>query len=49
MTMLNSPHPGEIIAETLDNLDVGIRELSRALQVAPSTTQRLVTGNASIP
>ncbi|PAV10906.1 addiction module antidote protein, HigA family [Arsenophonus sp. ENCA] len=48
MTMFNPPHPGEIIAETLDNLDVGIRELSRALQVAPSTTQRLVSGNASV-
>ncbi|TCL03682.1 hypothetical protein EZJ58_1759 [Sodalis ligni] len=44
MTMFNPPHPGEIIAETLDDLNIGIRELSRALHVAPSTVQRLVGG-----
>ncbi|PWC13909.1 HigA family addiction module antitoxin [Brenneria corticis] len=48
MTMHNPPHPGEIIAETLEELGVGIRELARALGVAPSTVQRLVAGNAAI-
>ncbi|MCL2896517.1 HigA family addiction module antitoxin [Brenneria tiliae] len=48
MTMHNPPHPGEIIAETLEELGVGIRELARALDVAPSTVQRLVACNAAI-
>ncbi|QWA12795.1 HigA family addiction module antidote protein [Sodalis ligni] len=48
MTMFNPPHPGEIIAETLDDLNIGIRELSRALHVAPSTVQRLVSGHSAV-
>ncbi|WP_410015793.1 transcriptional regulator [Sodalis sp. C49] len=39
MSMFNPPQPGEIIAETLDDLNIGIREFSRALHVAPSTAQ----------
>jgi len=48
MTMFNPPHPGELIAEMLEELNVGIRELARALDVAPSTVQRVVAGNAAI-
>lgn len=48
MIMFNPPHPGEVIAETLDDLNIGIRELSRALQVAPSTVHRLVSGGAAV-
>lgn len=48
MTMHNPPHPGEIISETLADLNVGIREFARALNVAPSTAQRLVVGNAAV-
>lgn len=48
MAMHNPPHPGEIIAETLEELGVGIRVFARALVVAPSTAQRLVAGNAAV-
>lgn len=48
MAMYNPPHPGEVISETLEDLQIGIRELARALQVAPSTVQRLVTGHSSV-
>lgn len=48
MTMFNPPHPGEIITETLDELNIGIREFSRALHVAPSTAQRLVSGHSAV-
>ncbi|VTR58464.1 Uncharacterized HTH-type transcriptional regulator YddM [Serratia fonticola] len=41
MAMHNPPHPGEIIAETLEELGVGIRVFARALMVAPSTAQAL--------
>jgi addiction module HigA family antidote len=44
MTMHNPPYPGELIAETLDELGIGIRELARALHIAPSTVHRLVHG-----
>ena len=43
MKMHNPPHPGEMIEGILEDLDLGIRELARALNVAPSTVQRLVT------
>ena len=48
MAMFNPPHPGEIIADILEDQNIGIRELARALDVAPSTVQRLVSGNAAI-
>ncbi|WP_413734307.1 HigA family addiction module antitoxin [Sodalis sp. RH21] len=48
MTMFNPPPPGEIIAETLDDLNIGIRKFSRALHVAPSTAQRLVSGHSAV-
>ena len=48
MAMFNPPHPGEIIADILEDQNIGIRELARALDVAPSTVQRLVSGNATI-
>ncbi|EOJ3419685.1 transcriptional regulator, partial [Escherichia coli] len=41
MTMFNPPHPGEIIADILEGQNIGSRELARALDVAPSTVQRL--------
>ncbi len=48
MAMYNPPHPGEIIAGILEELNIGIRELARALNIAPSTAQRLVSGQAAI-
>ncbi|HFP1092525.1 TPA: helix-turn-helix domain-containing protein, partial [Escherichia coli] len=37
-----------MIADILEDQNIGIRELARALDVAPSTVQRLVSGNATI-
>ncbi|MDC9613019.1 HigA family addiction module antitoxin [Xenorhabdus khoisanae] len=48
MKMFNPPHPGEIIADSLEELALGIRDLARALDVAPSTAQRLVTCKAAV-
>ena len=42
MAMHNPPHAGEIIADIMEDLDIGIRELARALAVAPSTASRMV-------
>ncbi|EAO8776316.1 addiction module antidote protein, HigA family [Salmonella enterica] len=48
MRMANPPHPREIIADVLDDLNIGIREFARALDVAPSTVQRLISGQAAV-
>ncbi|WP_237386471.1 HigA family addiction module antitoxin [Xenorhabdus sp. Sc-CR9] len=48
MKMFNPAHPGEIIADSLEELGLSIRDLARALDVAPSTAQRLVTCKAAI-
>ncbi len=37
MTMFNPPHPGGIIAESLEDLELSINTTARALGVAPST------------
>ena len=48
MAMHNPPHAGEIIADIMEDLDIGIRELARALAVAPSTASRMVAGLTAI-
>ncbi|MDP5138485.1 helix-turn-helix domain-containing protein [Rheinheimera baltica] len=47
-TMYNPPHPGELIKETMEALDVSARKLALALDVAPSTVQRLISGKSDI-
>ncbi|MDT3251821.1 HigA family addiction module antitoxin [Serratia sp. root2] len=46
--MHNPPHPGELIKETMETLQLSARGLARALDVAPSTVQRLITGKSDI-
>ncbi|MGM7957446.1 HigA family addiction module antitoxin [Yersinia enterocolitica] len=48
MKMHNPPHPGEMIEGILEDLGLGIREFARALNVSPSTVQRLVACRAAI-
>lgn len=48
MAMHNPPHAGEIIADIMEDLDIGIRELARALVVEPSTASRMVAGLTAI-
>lgn len=48
MTMINPPHPGRFIEEAISELDISVRDLAKALHVAPSTIQRVIVGNASI-
>ncbi|ORM63937.1 addiction module antidote protein, HigA family [Pantoea rodasii] len=48
MTKHNPPHAGEIIADIMEDLDIGIRELARALAVAPSSASHMVAGLTSI-
>ncbi|MDP2714571.1 HigA family addiction module antitoxin [Rheinheimera sp.] len=44
----NPPHPGALIKEAMEALDVSARKLALALDVAPSTVQRLISGKSDI-
>ena len=46
MKMANHPRPGDIIQESLDELNVSLREFARAME--PSTASRLLTGKAAL-
>lgn len=48
MKMSNPPHPGLVIQEALDELNVSLREFARAMDIAPSTASRILTGKASL-
>jgi len=42
MRMANPAHPGEIIAETLEDMHVSLRQFAKAMAIAPSTASRLL-------
>lgn len=46
MKMANPVSPGEIIQSALVELNVSLREFARAMDIAPSTASRLLTGKA---
>ncbi|HCR1107388.1 TPA: HigA family addiction module antidote protein [Klebsiella aerogenes] len=46
--MKNPPHPGGIIAETLEDTGISLRELAKRLEVAPSTLSRLINKDAAV-
>ncbi len=48
MTMFNPPHPGGIIAESLEDLALSINTAARALGVAPSTLSRVMRGDTAV-
>lgn len=48
MVMFNPPHPGGIIAESLEDLALSINTAARALGVAPSTLSRVMRGDTAI-
>lgn len=48
MKMHNPPHPGEVISEMLEELNLSSRKLSQALNVAPSTLQRVLKSKTAI-
>lgn len=48
MKMHNPPHAGEVISDIMEDLGIGIRELARALAIAPSTVSRMVSGTTAV-
>lgn len=48
MKMHNPPHPGEVISDMLEDLNLSSSKLSQALSVAPSTLQRILKKKAAV-
>ena len=46
--MHNPPHPGVLIQETMEELGISARKLAQALDVAPSTVQRVLKQKAAV-
>lgn len=46
--MFNPPHPGVIVKESMESLELSINGFAKALKVSPSTVQRLVNGKSSV-
>ncbi|GEM_PF-825843 len=42
------PHPGAVIQEALNELNVSLREFAKAMDIAPSTASRILTGKAAL-
>ncbi|EEI4448004.1 HigA family addiction module antidote protein [Salmonella enterica] len=48
MRMHNPSHPGEIIAEILEDQGVSLRQFAVAMNIAPSTASRILSGKVNI-
>lgn len=48
MKMHNPPHPGSLIADNIAALNLTLREVAVALDVSPSTLQRITTEKNAI-
>ena len=46
--MFNPPHPGRMVAETLEYLGISTREFARHIGVAPSTVTRIIKEKSPI-
>lgn len=46
--VFDPPHPGKIVAEQLEFLNVSIREFARNIGVAPSSVSRIIKGKSPI-
>jgi addiction module HigA family antidote len=41
-------YPGEIISETLEDMNVSLRQFAKAMDIAPSTASRLLSGHTTV-
>lgn len=48
MKMANPAYPGQIIAETLEDLNVSVRQFAKAMEIAPSTAICLLSGQTAV-
>ncbi|HHA1934806.1 TPA: HigA family addiction module antitoxin [Enterobacter ludwigii] len=48
MRMYSPSHPGEIVAETLEDMHISLRQFAKAMEIAPSTASRLISGHTAV-
>lgn len=48
MRMANPARPGEIITETLEDMNISLRQFAKAMEIAPSTASRLISGHTAV-
>ncbi|EAN8329413.1 HigA family addiction module antitoxin [Salmonella enterica] len=48
MVMFNPAYPGEIITEILEDQGVSLRQFAAAMNIAPSTASRILSGKVNI-
>lgn len=48
MNMHNPPHPGTVVADNIAALNLTLRDVAKALDVSPSTLQRLTKEQIAI-
>ncbi|MEH4988154.1 HigA family addiction module antitoxin [Enterobacter asburiae] len=48
MRMYSPSHPGEIVAETLEDMHISLRQFAKAMEIAPSTASRLLSGHTAV-
>lgn len=48
MTMKNPPHPGKLIRDNLEDLEVSVSKAAEGLGITRSQLHRVISGNSSI-
>lgn len=48
MKMAKPAHPGEIIAETLEETNTGVRQFAKAMHISPATASRIIAGKTAV-
>lgn len=48
MMMANPARPGEVIGEILEDMGVSLRQFAKAMDIAPSTASRLLSGHTAV-
>ncbi|MCW2481540.1 HigA family addiction module antitoxin [Candidatus Symbiopectobacterium sp. NZEC135] len=48
MVMANPARPGDIIGEILEDMHISLRQFAKAMDIAPSTASRLLSGHTSV-
>lgn len=48
MTMFNPPHPGLLISDVMETVEINSADLAKALKVSASTITRILNGSINI-
>ncbi|MDE9495815.1 HigA family addiction module antidote protein [Xenorhabdus bovienii] len=48
MKMVNPAHPGEIIGEILEDMNMSLRQFAKVMDITLSTASQLLSGHTSV-